>query len=379
MQLLRWSAFAVGLFLVLGSVASLIKMLIVPRGFASKLQAFIERLVRRLFLFVANRFDTYEAKDRILALLGPMSLVAMLAVWLLSLFVGYGLMLWPMTASLSAALRQSGSSMLTLGLASSPEPAATAIHFIAASTGLIVVALLIAYLPTLYSAFNRRETLVTLLQSRAGAPAWGPEILARHQLVNLQDRLPDLYSEWERWAADVAESHVNYPTLIGFRSPHPLRSWVVGLLAVLDAAALHLSLCPASAPTQARLCLRMGFLCLRSVATAVRIPHDPDPFPEDPIELTYEEFEGGVKRAVEVGFPVERSVEEAWPHFRGWRVNYEAVAYALADWVVAPPGPWSGSRAHLPGMAIVPQRPADRKPDDPKVDRPKASPTEWRA
>jgi hypothetical protein len=379
MQVARWAAFVVGLVLVVGSITSLIRMLIVPRGFASKLQALVERAVRKLFLFVANRLETYEAKDRVLALLGPLSLVGMLAVWLLSIFLGYGLMLWPMVASLPRALRQSGSSMLTLGLAGSQEAGPTAIHFLAASTGLIVVALLIAYLPTLYSAFNRRETLVTLLQSRAGAPAWGPEILARHQLVNLHDRLPELYSEWERWAADVAESHVNYPTLIGFRSPHSLRSWVVGLLAILDAAALHLSLCPTTAPTQARLCLRMGFLCLRSVAGAVGIPHDPDPYPDDPIELTYEEFEAGVKRAVEVGFPIERSVEEAWPHFRGWRVNYEGVAYALADWVVAPPGPWSGSRAHLPGMAIIPQRPADRRPEDPKHDRPKATPREWRA
>ncbi|HEX2050084.1 MAG TPA: hypothetical protein VHJ34_05535 [Actinomycetota bacterium] len=380
MDAVRWVAFAIGIGVVGLSVSSLIKMLVVPRGFASRLQIVVERTVRRAFLVVANRFDDYERKDRVLAFLGPIALVAMLAAWLLMLFVGFALMLWPLVpdGSLAEALRESGSAMLTLGFAP-PSTGAVPVHLLAGASGLVVVALLIAYLPTLYGSFNRRETMVTLLQSRAGAPAWGPEILARHELVNLHDRLPDLYAEWERWAADVAESHTNYPTLIAFRSPHPLRSWIVALLAVLDAAAMHLALCPRSAPTEARLCLRMGFICLRSLADAVRIPYDPDPFPEDPIELTFEEFEGGVKRTLEAGFRTERSTEEAWPHFRGWRVNYEAVAYALADWVVAPPGPWTGDRSHLPGMAIVPQRPADRKPDDALADRPKATSGEWRA
>jgi hypothetical protein len=110
----------------------------------------------------------------------------------------------------------------------------------------------------------------------------------------------------------------------------------------------------------------MGYLCLREIATVAGIPFDPDPFPEDPIELQFEEFHGACDKLIESGFEIERTVEEAWPHFRGWRVNYEAVAYTLADLIVAPPGPWSGDRSHLPGMAIVPQRPANRMPDDPR-------------
>ncbi len=122
--------------------------------------------------------------------------------------------------------------MLTLGFASQPDWGPTAVMFIAATTGLIVVALQVAYLPTLYGAFNRRESLVTLLQSRAGAPAWGPELLTRHVIVGLVDNLGQLYLDWEEWAADVAESHTNYPVLVWFRSPHPLRSWVIARLAV---------------------------------------------------------------------------------------------------------------------------------------------------
>jgi hypothetical protein len=175
------------------------------------------------------------------------------------------------------------------------------------------------------------------------------------------------------------ESHTTYTVLIWFRSPHPLRSWVVGLLAVLDSAAMYLALCPQRAPTDARLVLRMGFTCLRSIADTLLIPYDGDPFPDDPIELTYEEFVGAVHRLEEVGFPLERSPEEAWPHFQGWRVNYESIAYALADGTVAPPGPWSGGRNHLPGVAIVPQRPVNRRPEDRRNDTEKASRFGWHA
>jgi hypothetical protein len=146
----------------------------------------------------------------------------------------------------------------------------------------------------------------------------------------------------------------------------------------MDGAAIDLATRPKSAPTQARLCMRMGYLCMRDMANVVKIPYDPDPLPDDPIQLTYEEFHAGYERLEAAGFPLERTAEDAWPHFRGWRVNYEDVYYALADRVVAAPGPWSGPRHHLPGMQIIPQRPADRKPDNHKADvRPRGSGSGW--
>ena len=160
-----------------------------------------------------------------------------------------------------------------------------AIVFLAAATGLGIVTLQIAYLPTLYAAFNRRETEVALLNARAGVPSWGPELLARTHYalgtgVSTIDTLPDLYEQWERWAADVAESHTTYLPLVRFRSPRPLSSWVTALLAVLDSAALFLALSPQSAPVvPARLCLRSGFLCFRQIAQAmgIDVPDEPDP------------------------------------------------------------------------------------------------------
>jgi hypothetical protein len=308
-------------------------------------------------------------------------LLALLVTWLTLFLFAFAMLIWPLIdAPFLEALRESGSSLFTLGFAGTEGTGPSVVYFIAAATGLIVVALQIAYLPTLYGSFNRRETLVTMLQSRAGSPAWGPELLVRHHTVDLMANLPELYTDWERWAADVAESHTNYPVLVWWRSPHPLRSWILALIALMDSAAMYNALSPSQAPIEGRLVLRMGFTCLRSIAEVMRIPFDPDPLPTDPIELTYEEFAGGVHRLEDVGFPMERTMEEAWDHFKGWRVNYEGVAYALADAVVAPPGPWSGPRKHLPGMAIVPQRPPDRRPNDPSSeDRPKATRFGWHA
>src|SRR6266567_909191 len=161
---------------------------------------------------------------------------------------------------------------------------------------------LLASLPTLYSAFNRRETEVALLNARAGVPSWGPELLARTHYalgsgVSTIDTLPDLYARWERWAADIAESHTTYLPLVRFRSPKPLSSWVTALLAVLDSAALFLALSPKSAPVvPARLCLRGGFLCLNRIAQAMGIEVPDEPDPRAGISLTYEEFLEAIAR-----------------------------------------------------------------------------------
>jgi hypothetical protein len=229
----------------------------------------------------------------------------------------------------------------------------------------VVVALQIAYLPALYGAFNRRESLVAMLESRGGVPAWGPEILIRHQLVAITDALPQFYADWELWAADLAETHTTYPVLLLFRSPEPWFSWAVGLLAVLDGAAMHLAVAPHGASSQARLCLRMGFTAFNRIAHTLGWEIDPDPNPAGPIRLTYEEFEQAVGLLSEVGFSMERTAQEAWPDFVGWRVNYETVAYRLADRALAPPAPWSGARRNLRTGTVAPRRPPQRSPGKP--------------
>lgn len=360
-------ALVVGATVVVATLSSVIATLVIPRGFTSRLTSAVEAVIHRTYRVAVGRLPSYEAKDRVLSTEAPAVLLGLLATWLVLLLVGFAAVLWAVAdVTVAGALRETASSLFTLGFAATPSAGATAVDALAAVSGLVIVALQIAYLPTLYSAFNRREVLVTTLESRAGVPAWGPELLTRHALVNSIDNLPVLYAQWEAWAADVAESHTNYPILVSFRSPKPLRSWVVALLAVMDSAALYLALCPSTAPSETRLSLRMGFTCLRDVATALKVPFDPDPMPDDPISLTYDDYLAGIARMQMQRFPMERTPEEAWPHFRGWRVNYEAVAYALADRTAAVPGQWTGARTRMDATPIPVIPPPNRTPEQPE-------------
>ncbi len=365
MYLLGLAVVAVGIAGVLWSLSSALRTLVLPRPPKHGVLELLFTLVRGGFRFAASHLKTYEAQDSLLSLEEPAALVGVLLVWITAALFGFTAILAPVEGiSIGRAFAEAGSSMFTLGFVGPHGIAATAIDFSAAGTGLVIVALQIGYLPTLYAAFNRRETLVTMLESRAGAPAWGPELLARHQLVGIIDDLPAFYARWEEWAADVAETHTTYPSLLYLRSPHPRYSWLVSLVAVLDSAALYLALCPSSAPSQARLCLRMGFSALRAIAEAVGIPFDPDPSPSDPIELPRAEFEAAFARLAGIGFPIETDPAHAWPQFQGWRVNYESVAQDLAARIMAPPAPWTGPRPGLRPIPLQPTRPTDRRPGD---------------
>jgi hypothetical protein len=364
----RVIAAVVGGVLVLGVWSSVIGALIVSRAVASRLTRAADKCVDGLFRMINKHLADYRRRDRVLAAQAAAILLAQLLIWLVTVFIGFTLLLWPFEkGGIAAAFAASGSSLFTLGFDVPPGTAPAMIVFIAAATGLVILTLQIAYLPTLYAAFNRRETEVALLNARAGVPSWGPELLARTHYalgsgVSTIDTMPALYAQWERWAADVAESHTTYLPLVRFRSPQPLSSWVTALLAVLDSAAMFLSLSPKAAPVvPARLCLRSGFLCFNRVGRAMGLDIPLEPDLDAGIQLTYEEFLDAVERMRKVDFPIERDPADAWPDFVGWRANYELAAYALAEAVDAVPALWSGPRVP-PVEQINPNRPPLGRP-----------------
>lgn len=354
---------ACGVLLLLTAWGSVIGTLIVPRPVGSWLTRWVDKVIIAAYRLVTRGVGDFRRRDRILATQAAAILVTQLVAWLLIIFLGYTLLLWPVTSrGITAAFTDAGSSIFTLGFAEPSGAAPAAVVFLAAGSGLVIVALQIGYLPTLYAAFNRRETEVALLNARGGVPAWGPELLSRTHYalgsgVSTLDTLPELYARWERWAADVAESHTTYLPLVRFRSPLGLSSWVTSLLAVLDSAALLLALAPEEAPTvPARLCLRGGFQCFRRIARAMGYDAPEEADPEAGITLTYEEFQDAVRRLRQVGFPITRDPADAWPHFVGWRVNYEQSAYRIAAAVDAVPALWSGPRRR-PTPPVAPLRP----------------------
>jgi hypothetical protein len=366
-----WLSFTAGLVIVLLAAGSVIGTLVVPRRVRSTIAKACDTAIEYAFRAMCPIGMSYSRRDSILAWQAPIGLVVRLLVWLALLYTGWALMLVPaVSGHIGRAFSEAGSSMFTLGYSAPAGSGMTVLDYFAAFTGLIVVGLQIGYLPTLYSAFNRRETEVTLLVARAGLPAWGPELLARTRFgitenTDVGPVLDSLFGTWERWSAEVAESHSTYLTLTQLRSPRPLSHWVTSLLAVMDAAAMHLALAPAHQPgISARLCLRMGFTAMRQVGDAMNLPVDEDPDPDQPLRtVTFEEFAAAADMLRTLDYPVERSNEQAWPHFRGWRVNYEAIALALAYATNAPPALWSGERRWR-SEPLPPSRPANRRSRD---------------
>jgi hypothetical protein len=376
----RVVAAVIGGLLVLTSVYSVTGTLIVTRSVSSRLTRWVDRVVDGAYRLVVKpladrpgdsdeqRQSAYRRRDRMVATQAAAILVTQLATWLIVAYAGFALLLWPFAArGVVSAFIDAGSSLFTLGFAVPAGAAPAVIVFLAAAVGLVILTLQIAYLPALYAAFNRRETEVALLNSRGGFPSWGPELLARTHYAlgsgtSTLDTMPELYAQWERWAADVGESHTTYLPLVRFRSPQPLSSWVTALLAVLDSAALFLALSPKAAPeVPARLCLRTGFLCLNRIARAMGFDIPDEAGTEAGISLTYGEFLEAVIRMREVDFPIEREPAQAWPEFAGWRVNYERAAYAIAAAVYAVPAKWSGPRRYA-RAEIPPVRPGRGRP-----------------
>lgn len=361
---------AVGIVVVVATMGSVFTTLVVPRMSSARMLRVVSHGLGRAVLPALRLLRRYPAQDRVLALVGPLGIVTVFVAWLAVLMMGFALIMWwTGGTTFGHAVAVSASSIFTLGVLNLSDRGSQAVEFVTAGTGFLVIALEIAYLPTLYNAFAGREAEVTLLATRAGVPAWGPEVLARHHRFGTMGELPALYGQWERWAAAVAESHANYPTLMWLRSPEPLRSWLTGLMAILDAAALQDALTPGASPRQARLCLAMGTNCLRSLAMALRMPFDSDPLPTAPVRLRYEEFLEGIDRLERAGFPFERTPQEAWRHFRGWRVNYERIVDDLTAVIVPPPAPWFLERPWL-GSA-TPPRILNRTPDDPAASTPR--------
>ena len=189
-----------------------------------------------------NRRETY------LAAFGPLSLVMLLGVWAIAIVASFAMVHWglqtplnvkPGIAPFSTYLYMSGTTFFTLGLGDVTPLGAPgrALVVVEAGMGFGFLAAIISYLPAiLYQAFSRREVSISLLDARAGSPPTAGELLRRHG--NDMRELEQLLYDWERWSAELLESHLSYPVLAYFRSQHTNQSWLAALTAILDTCAL---------------------------------------------------------------------------------------------------------------------------------------------
>lgn len=359
-SLINVIVFISGLFTVILTFFSALSTFVLPRSARSQLNRLVFGLLRRGFEILLRFTKTYEQKDAIMAYYAPIGVLLLLPTWYLLTLLGYAAIYWALgVGDLFAVIRLSGSSLFTLGFDISKTPPVTVVVFTEAMMGLMLVGLLIAYLPTMYAAFSRREQAVSLLEVRAGTPPSALEMLLRFNRIHGLDNLADYWKIWESWFADVEESHTTLPALVFFRSPRPEISWVTASGAVLDAAAITLSSIDIPYEASAALCIRSGFLAFRRIANYFDIPNPQDPhYPNDPISITRDEFDSVLNELAKVGLPIKVDREQAWKDFAGWRVNYDRVLLVLCTLVMAPQATWSSDRApkfRLPPL-IIPKR-----------------------
>jgi hypothetical protein len=355
---------AAGVAVVVIVLDAAIRTFVLPRGATVAFTRLIALVSRSVFDLFARPARTYEQRDRVMALYAPITMLLYPTVWISCIFVAFAMMFWSLDAvAWAEAFRLSGSALFTLGFATPRNLGPDFVAFIEAALGVGLVAMLLSYLPTIYSSFSRREIAVGQLAVRAGTPPSAPEMIIRAHRTGFAERLDPLWRQWELWFVEIEETHTSMSILSFFRSPSPHRSWVTASGAVLDAAALRLAVLDTEWTPDAATCIRAGYLSLREIADLFGIEYDKDPSPDKPISIAKSEFFDVYDRFVEAGVPVKPDREQAWRDFSGWRVNYDTVLLILAGLVMAPYAPWSSDRSpahrHRPPL----KRPRARQSD----------------
>lgn len=350
--------FIAGLLAVATTVLSAVRTVILPRATPTRFGRVTGSLVGVTFRLLSGRTPSYERRDAVYALFGPMQLMSLLVSWLLTVYLGAALMFWALDdGTWRRSLTLSGSSLFTLGFEVPHAGPQTGLTFVEASIGLVLLALLITYLPSLYASFSRREQAVSRLEVRAGSPPSGTEMLWRAYTIGSgEEVLTATFAAWEDWFVDIEETHSTFPTLVFFRSPTPDHSWVTSAGAVLDAAALRASSIVEPRSAEAQLVIRAGRLTLSRLAAfqGVRMPDEVAY--GDPVTISRSEYDEALDRIAESGAPVVEDRDRGYADFAGWRVNYDVALVALAALTYAPYAPWSSDRSlprrhHRPGWA----------------------------
>ena len=347
MIIIRIVVFILGLAITTGALRSAVRTLVLSRGVRDGVTSIVFLITRRLFRLRLRWTQDYFARDRVMVYYPSVSLLLLPPTWLALILIGFMGMFWASGIfSWTEAFTVSGSSLLTLGFAKGDTLFQTILAFVEATIGLIMVALLIAYLPAMHAAYAQRETAVALLEARAGNPPSALEMLFRYHRNQGLEALHESWKAWELWFAEIEESHTSLAALVFFRSSRPDFSWVTAAGTVLDAAALSLSVLEKPWDAQAALCIRSGYLALRRIADFYQIAYDPNPsFPEHPISIAREEFYDAYDQLVAAGLPMKPDRDQAWNDFAGWRVNYDTPLLGLCTLTMAPPALWSSDRA----------------------------------
>ena len=320
--------------------------ILVPRriGRRVRLTRYFYLVTWRLWRALALRIAKTARREAFLGFFGPLSLILLIVCWAVGLILAFGLLQWsvlasarPGTGGFLTLLYMSGETFFTLGFGDVTPGSGVGrmLSVLEAGLGFGFLGTVIGYLPTMYGAFAQREIEISLLDARAGSPPTAAEFLGRLPAQGGALLADEVLRDWERWAAQLLETHISYPQLAYYRSQHLNQSWLGALTAILDSSAVIVAGLDALPGRQAKLTFAMArhalvditqtFVPLRPAETADRLPRQT-------LRRLHEHL---AEKAVHV--PDSAEYEE---RLRVIRRKYEPYAGALADFLVLDLPPW---------------------------------------
>jgi ABC-type multidrug transport system fused ATPase/permease subunit len=311
------------------------------------------------WVFFTSRIRDVRKREAAFSFYGPMSLIFLLAVWAAVMLLGFALIYYALNSpfrddlqgrGFASDLYVSGTTLFTLGLGDvTPRVGAVRVIVIFESgTGLGLLAVVMGYFPVLYTAFSRREVSISLLDARAGSPPTAAELLKRHAYEGGQSALSLLLVEWERWSAELLESHISYPLLCYFRSQHTNQSWIGALTAVLDTSALLIAGVQGHEARQAQLTFAMArhaLVDLSQIFAQAPVANMPDRLPMELYNKLYELL-------CQSGVSVCRD-GRSYERLRDMRALYEGYAEGLSRYLCMPLPPWIAEVPHKDNWLAV--------------------------
>ena len=337
----EWVAIFVGIVLVAMVLWEAFEAIILPRRVTRRfrLTRLYYRTSWRMWQLFARWSPSRKRRETFFSYFGPLSILCLLVVWAAGLVLAFALLHYGTGSAVNASgqapgfatdLYLSGTTFFTLGLGDvTPRtPLARALTVVESGMGFGFLAAVIGYLPVIYQGFSRREVSISLLDSRAGSPPSAGELLRRHSHGRGHEELGELLHDWERWSADLLESHLSYPVLAFFRSQHDNQSWLSALTAILDTCALVMTGLEGACERQAELTFAMARHAVVDLAQVFgsspkTMPHDRLP-PADLLRLRETLAKHGLRLRVDAAAD-ERLAE--------LRAMYEPYVYSLARYL----------------------------------------------
>jgi hypothetical protein len=336
------AASLVGLVLVAVVLRDTFETIILPRRVTGRLRVskIFYRATWKPWAAIGRRMASGDRRETFLSTYGPLSLIVLIILWGTILVVGFALLLWAAGFDFGGrapvALYVSGTTFTTLGIGDF-TPTTDLSRFLTvveAGMGFGFLAVVISYLPVLYQGFSRREIEISMLDEWAGSPPSAGDLLRRAVAAGEVDSLIPLMAEWERWTAELLESHLSYQVLSYFRSQHENQSWVAALTAILDFSTLWQAAKPTGRSWQARRLYAIGRHALGDLSQVLRA----EPRFDAPDRLSDEELTALHRTLEDAGVSIDLAAFRE--KLKKLRKGYEPYAIALSHELLMDLPPW---------------------------------------